>query len=356
MSKSKNVIFRCDGNSEIGMGHIIGSIRLARLLKKELSLEPIFLTRANDNICNYLDSNDFQYSTIPSSANVELQIQKILQLHENYRSDIVVFNFNAEELELWGDKFKILKDEGLKIVFQDNPMQSFLFGDVVINALPHPEYKGYNSFEHPACFDGLKYMLFDDALYHLEKKIEKKIEKKPGKIDRILVAMGGGDSENISSTILRMLSEIGCRAEIDVVLGAACPHMDEVNDIIIKSSLKAKLSINISDMASRIYHADLGFSAIGLTTYEMAALKLPCFIITPHALNAKVAKVYERDYLMAKYGGMISNIKMDDLRKQIKIFISDSTFHHNVRNTQINFEYFGNYKKILSIIESTLIT
>ena len=350
MAKGKNIIYRCDGSSEIGMGHIIGSIRLARLIKNELSLEPVFLTRDNVNICNYLNSNDFLSSTIPISASVEMQIQKILQLREQYSSDIVVFNFNAEELKLWGNEFKILRDKGFKIIFQDNPMQSFMFGDVVINALPHPNYTRYNPLEHPACFDGLKYMLFDDAFYYYKKKIE----KKSSEVNKILIAMGGSDSENITSTILRILSEINCNAEIDVVLGVTCPHKDEVHDIVKKSSLKAELSINISDMAKRIHRADIGFSAIGLTTYEMAALNLPCFIIASHSLNAKVAQEYGRDYSMAIYGGMINSVKLNYLKKHIKQFISDSNFHHNVRNTQIPFGYLGHYKSILSIIEGII--
>jgi spore coat polysaccharide biosynthesis predicted glycosyltransferase SpsG len=349
MNKDNIIIFRCDGNSEIGMGHIVGCIRFAKLIKKKLSVNSIFLIKEDNKISKFLSSNGFLYSSIPHEANVEDQIKEILILYKRFSANAIVFNFNADELNLWGDKFLTLKNKGIKIIFQDNPMQSYKYGNIVINALPHPEYEEYYPLEHPSCFDGLEYLLLGDDYYPLINKAR----VAPPEVKRILIAMGGGDNENITSTILKILSDINCKSKVDVVVGAAYRHLDELKKIIDNTKLNIELSINVSNMNERIDMADIGFSSIGLTTYEMAALNLPCFIIAPHALNAKVAEIYEKKYSMAKYGGLISNISYKQLRNDIESFLFSSNNFHMLNN-KIDIGNLNYYKNILLKMKSLI--
>ncbi len=346
----RHIVFHCNGDSKTGMGHVIGSIRLANLLEKELSICPIFLVKKNEKVIEYLNLNNIQHSVIPHEADIEAQINEINNLSEKFTARTVSFNLNADELKLWGDKFLQLKEQGFRIIFQDNPMPSFLFGDMVINALPHPKYPGYYPNKHKHCFDGLDYLLFDDEVL----KYQNRKRKNKGEIEQILIALGGSDHKNITSLILKILADIRCDAYIDVVLGPVSEHISEVEKMIERLPLNAHLSYNVNNMPERIWNADVGFSTLGLTTYEMAALKLPCLIIAPNSLNEEAAEIYVKKFSLAKYAGYIDQLNYKELKAKIERFLLDRKFHENIILKNRIIGNIENYRKIVLTINEIM--
>jgi len=348
--KQNHIIFRCDGGFKIGLGHIVGSLRLAKILKKELSIIPVFLIKENEKIIDYLKANRIQYSVIPLESSVDSQINIIKKLSEDNKTRTVSFNLHADELKLWGDRFSHLKEQGFNIIFQDNPMQSFLFGDIVINALPHPKYPGYELNKHKSCFDGLEYLLLDETIL----KYQNRKRKNEGTVEQILIAPGGSDHKNITSLLLKILADIQCNAYIDVVLGPVSEHIAEIEKLIKGLSLNAHLSYNVLNMPERIWNADIGFSTLGLTTYEMAALNLPCFIIAPNKLNAESARIYVKKYSMAMFGGLIDELSFQKLKSNVISFINDQPLHNRIRNQSVLLKGPVSYNEIIFKIEQLL--
>ena len=345
-----HIIFRCDGGFKIGMGHIVGSLRLAKILEKELSVIPVFLVKENEKVTDYLKTKRIQYVVIPKESSINAQIESIKKLSGKTGAKILSFNLDADELRLWGDSFSQLKERGFRIIFQDNPMSSFLFGDIVINALPHPKYPGYDPNIHNHCFDGQDYLLFDEAIL----KYQNRRRKSKKSIDQILIALGGSDHKNITSLILNIMADIQCDAYIDVVMGPASEHMVEVKKIAERLSLNAHVSYNVTDMAKRMWNADIGFSTLGLTTYEMVALRLPCLIIASNPLNAEVAEKYAEEVFSAKYAGYIDRLDYSELKAQIGHFLSDHDFHKEIISKNQVFGDPENYRKIILAINEMM--
>ncbi|ACV67913.1 cytidylyltransferase domain-containing protein [Desulfohalobium retbaense] len=294
--------FRCDGGTEIGLGHVVGSIRLARLLSKELGLGVEFVVRENQATQNLIHEAGFAMEVLPKQISPEDDIGRLVE--KKLESDLsgVVINFCKEDLERYTTYFQAIKESGLKLIFMDNPLPpSWEMGDLLINALPHPEYNGYDPNRHPACLDGLEYFIPGFEGSPPERVIRSSVQ-------RVLIAMGGADKPNLTEMVVKALAETNFKGYVDVVLGSACFHFESVQKSLKASGLNGDVSQNVSDLYRRMCLADLAFSGLGLTTYEMAYTGLPVCIISSSELNAKAAEQYVQNYRAAEHIGFYRNV------------------------------------------------
>ena len=99
---------------------------------------------------------------------------------------------------------------------------------------------------------------------------------------RILVNLGGTDTDNATSAVLDTLSRFGLPATcaIDVVMGRNAPHMAEVSAAAVASRLDVQVSADVTDMGVRMLTADLAIGAAGTTSWERACLGLPSLTLS----------------------------------------------------------------------------
>lgn len=347
MTHKSTILFRCDGGEKIGMGHIVGATRFATLLKEHNNLSAHFIIHPHPASENYLRKRGISFSNLHDQCSVPDQIFKIEQIAQNLNAKIIVFNLSASQLHEWEDQFSNLIPN-YKIIFQDNPMKSSKYGDLVINALPHPDYEGYNP-DSPRIFDGLQYMLFDRRLTPFLSR--KRIIFSEAK--RILIAMGGSDEHNLTSQILETLGEINVALIIDVVVGAACTHIQKIKSKIENLHHNVFLHVNTSNMAELIWNADIGINSVGLTTYEMGALRLPCLMISTNEVNSVVAEVYSQKFHNSIHLGSITEIDSQALLSGLNRLMNNYILRSELSNNSIVAERKDNsYHDIFDIIKS----
>ena len=297
--------FRCDGNAEIGMGHIVGCIRLAKDLAQEFGWGIEFLTRKNDVSVSLIQKSGFAIETLPDETSPEKDINRVLEKWKESDWSAVIFNFCKRDLDRYASAFQKIPSAGLPLVFMDNPVpSSYQHGDLLINSLPHPDYHGYHPENKEDCYDGLEYFLLNEAFLPYRDR-SRSISQG---VQRILIAMGGGDLNNITSLILEGLAEAKFDGYVDVVLGAANPHENHVRELFQKLGFTGEIHLNVTDLPQRMWEADLGFSALGLTTYEMAFMGLPVILIAGSEFNAGVADLYTKRYSGAIHLGFYKNV------------------------------------------------
>ena len=100
-------------------------------------------------------------------------------------------------------------------------------------------------------------------------------------LKRLLISLGGVDRENITGKVLSALSVADLPSEVvlDIVMGAAAPHLEEVQRQAAGHHLLASVSVNVTDMAQRMYLADLSIGAAGGTSWERCCLGLPAILV-----------------------------------------------------------------------------
>ena len=101
--------------------------------------------------------------------------------------------------------------------------------------------------------------------------------RREGRLERILITMGGVDAGNATGRALEALA--GCAlpagAGATVVMGGAAPHGEAVRARAADLPFAVDIRTGVRDMAALMAACDLAVSAAGSTLWEMCCLGLP---------------------------------------------------------------------------------
>jgi UDP-2,4-diacetamido-2,4,6-trideoxy-beta-L-altropyranose hydrolase len=97
-----------------------------------------------------------------------------------------------------------------------------------------------------------------------------------GRIERILVSFGGADPPDVTGRAVVGLDGIG--VPVDVVVGAAYPHLARLRSIMADQPTTT-LHVDTASIAELMDHADLAVGAAGTASWERCSLGLPAVIV-----------------------------------------------------------------------------
>jgi UDP-2,4-diacetamido-2,4,6-trideoxy-beta-L-altropyranose hydrolase len=288
----KNILFRCDSSSTIGLGHVKRCLVLAKRLKEyDKNLKILFATQnLYGNINEEILKSGFSiYSISDNSAKMLDYFVKGLRINlliiDSYDID---YKFE-EQLKIQNPSLKILSfDDTL------NPHKS----DMVLNHGVQAQEKEYkNSLpKKTKLFCGSEYTLLRDEF----------LEAKRVKVTRnsVAVILGGNDVLNLSSKIADLLLEINKKYKITIITTSANQNLKE-----LKQSTNIEVLVDINNIANVLSSKSLVITASGGTLFEVLSLKKK-FINIEVASNQKVVDKF------LKNKGIKTTIKAQDLTKE----------------------------------------
>lgn len=100
-------------------------------------------------------------------------------------------------------------------------------------------------------------------------------------LKRLLVTMGGVDSENATGKVLAVLQDCGlpdgCR--ITVVMGPHAPWLEQVRMLAAAMPVPTEVLVNVTDMERLMAECDVAVGAAGSTSWERCALGVPSILL-----------------------------------------------------------------------------
>jgi UDP-2,4-diacetamido-2,4,6-trideoxy-beta-L-altropyranose hydrolase len=110
-------------------------------------------------------------------------------------------------------------------------------------------------------------------------------------IKKIMITMGGIDTENITGQILAALNkcELPRDIEIIVVLGSSARFLDQVMTQAKVMNFKTMVLVNVNNMAEIMTNSDIAIGAAGTTTWERCCMGLPSLIMVLAKNQQKIA-------------------------------------------------------------------
>ncbi len=268
MLKQK-IIFRVDGSSTIGLGHISRCCALADMLKE--NFEIYFYTRAD---AQPVIKDIKQYSTkvVKLNNNISYNEEAVEWISVLEGNEIIVldgYNFNTNYQQK-------IKEKGCKLVCIDDIHAYYFFADAVINHAPGINEKDYSTEPYTQLYLGTDYVLL--------KKMFLEEALKPGKTfdfhkSPILICFGGADSNNITMQTLEEVMHLFSQKKINVVVGAAYFHLDELRKII-KEEQHVSLYINLKpkDMLTLMQQSGIAITAASTIALEYICVKGNLFL------------------------------------------------------------------------------
>ena len=269
-SLKTKVFFRADGNSEIGLGHVVRCLALVEMIKNDFDC--IFLIRTpNDELIKLIES-----------------YCKLMQLKNNISYSIEALEINEiagenDMMVIDGYHFdsyyqKTLKSFLHKLVTIDDEAKIEIYADLVINQGNPNIAKSYKRKKYTKLLLGTDYLLvrqpFLDAI---------KLKKNIIKIDSLFICMGGADPFNITSKMLSAALQLDFLNRIIIVTGIAYKHKSELSEQI-KSVNKKQIiweqNINSEQMISLLNQCEIAASTASSIAMEIACVKAGMLIGT----------------------------------------------------------------------------
>ena len=259
----KNKIYiRADGSSEIGLGHIIRCLALAKMLKDDFSIH--FVSKAiPDHLKNVLINNGFSLISISSEDEFLTQLSG---------EEIVVL----DHYELDSDYQQRIKKIGSKLVCIDDLHNKEFFADLIINHSPGISPDDYIAQKYTKYALGPGYALLRPVF--LEATGSKKTIEA---VKNVLICFGGSDFNNLTKSVLQVVDRNDRIDKITVILGSAYPYRESLNGIAENNpKIRILSSLDERSMLSEINNADLAIIPSSGILFEVIAggtLPLICF-------------------------------------------------------------------------------
>ncbi len=233
-----NVVFRVDGGTTIGMGHITRCLALANMLKKDFNFY-FAIQKPTEVIEDLIKKGTGMIVSFPVKTNYNEEADILRDWLEP--SDIVVFDGYH-----FKNKYqKTVKKKGCKLVAIDDLHAWHQVVDVVINHAEGVKASEYSAEDYTRFCLGLDYVLLRKPFLQPKTKV-----RKITSVKKVFISMGAADVNNITQKFTEALLQIKGIEEIHLMLGSINPHLKKIEKLIGENKqLKIVQHFNISAKA-----------------------------------------------------------------------------------------------------------
>lgn len=288
------VVFRTDASHQIGTGHVMRCLTLARALR-EREAECLFLSRDHKGNHNeMLKSQRFDVRVLPSSEEPSQRSDQPLLAHSHWLG--VNWLTDAQQtIEALGDgeiDWLIVDHYALdkrweselrphvkKIMVIDDLADRAHDCDLLLDQNLVANFKNrYDRLVASGCTRllGPKYALLQPEYAKMRLHTPPRI----GPVSRILVYFGGSDIYNLTELVVSVFLNLQRNdLKLDVVINPKSPNADRVRPQVAGHANVA-LHESLLSLAPLMAKADLAIGAGGATTWERCCLGLPSLVVT----------------------------------------------------------------------------
>lgn len=298
------VAFRADASIEIGTGHVMRCLTLARALRSQ-GAHCRFVTRdLPGHLAERLSQDCFEVALLPAPkgagpvgppghagwAGVDWS-QDCAETKATLDTDppdwLVVdhYAFDAR----WE---RAARPAGTRCMVIDDLADRRHDCELLLDQnLGHHQaaYEGLMP-EGCTCLMGPHYALLRPEFAEL--RAQSLARRKQSKLRRILITMGGVDAADATSLVLRALHTAPLPEDLHIiiVMGSHAPALDSVKALADAMPWPTEVIVDTPDIANQMAMADLAISAGGGTTWERCSLGLPSIIVETADNQAGIAQ------------------------------------------------------------------
>lgn len=320
----KKIIFRADGNSTTGLGHLYRLFSLAEVVKD--SFHFIFLVKADTP--KNIFPNSYRIDSIPESISYDKEPNWIAEKYTNTDYTIV-----ADGYAFGSEYQKILKEKGYKLIYIDDLANEFMHADIVINHSPYIKENDYQKSNNTTLALGIKYALLRPMFLRQAKK-----QRLVNKIDTAFVCFGGSDPFNLTVKATEALAKIETIENIHIVLGSSYLNKNTFTD---KNQVNSKVTIhqnlNEEDLINVMQSCNFGIVPSSTILYELCCVKMP--ILSGYFVDNQILinKGFENHGVIINAGN-IQHFTSENFLNYIRRIIEQKNYTSIIKNQEKLFD------------------
>jgi len=269
------LIIRVDASVFIGIGHIIRCLTLADESNRRGANIQFICKEEKGNLIGLIEQRGYRLYRLPRSIDLAEErelTKKILENQSNCPDLLIVDNYDIDI----SYEFP-LREHVKKIMVIDDLANRRHDCDLLLDQSYSRNDNRYNGLVPENCIQllGPKYAILSPQF----QKARGGLRKRDNGVNRIMVFMGGADSKNTTSKVLRAIHMLDqSDIAVDVVIGNLNPYHDEIK-ILASKMPNTICHHNVENMANLMVSADLCIGAGGTTTWERCCVGLPTITI-----------------------------------------------------------------------------
>lgn len=263
------MLFRVSAGIHAGLGHLTRCIALAEAFRAH-AIDSFFLIKSDDSegLSHFLQNEEVMgryYEFLPQACDKLTDVECIKSHYEKGFSFLVLDHY---EYDL--PYQQELKNSGIKWAQFDHQAKERILADLIINgniAASEKDYVNITEKYTKRCV-GYQFAIvrqeFIDQVAHPEK-------------NSVLIAMGGGAYPEAVLELMRLLIS---RKDFSFEIVTRDVRLTE----LVENFSNARLHLDPKDVISIYKRCEVAIVSGGVTTYELAVLGIPMFIV-PFATN-----------------------------------------------------------------------
>lgn len=288
------IVFRADGNSKIGSGHIMRCLSIAdAALSKG---EDCCFIMASDDFSEMIDSRGYKHYELGTDYS-NLESEDCISLLKELRPDSMVVDSFSVTYQYLNNLHNYCKKSGIALIYCDDTLVFPYPCDILINYhifASDEEYSLlYNEKQKPRLLLNTMYVPLRREFQALGDCSKNSFE------GNILVSTGGADPEHITIEIIKRAREIS-NLSFHIVVGALNKDKEQIyevatgyeNIVIHENAVMSKLMMK----------CDMAISAAGATLYELCLTQTPTITFVSSDNQIPIAEGFSSKGLMKNCG------------------------------------------------------
>jgi len=263
---NRRVILRCDGDANLGLGHVYRCLALGREFRDHRGWGVAFAMTTGQIGIDLVQRAGFPVHLLSATD----EGHDLGGLLEQFLPDALILdvrtNLDRTCLDAW-------RHAGILIVTIDDSSDRRLAADLAFYP-PVPQVQRLDW----AGFTGQLFVGWDWVVLRPEFAAARKKRWYDGVDGRpltILVTMGGSDPAGLTLKALTALDQLAGNFETVVVLGPGFMHETDLAGWLVEARRHYDLRRDVRDMVGLMAEADLAVASFGVTAYELAAMGVP---------------------------------------------------------------------------------
>jgi UDP-2,4-diacetamido-2,4,6-trideoxy-beta-L-altropyranose hydrolase len=332
------VLFRADASFQIGSGHVIRCITLAKALR-ERGAECRFVFRDHEgNLSEYARKQGFHVDLLPVTddaettrgggkgvtpygqwlgATQERDAGETIQCLSGTSMDWVIVDHYGIDSQ-WESR---LRQYTKRILVIDDLANRHHDCDVLLDQNLIKDFQcRYDALvpENCAKLLGPEYAILQAEYSDLHTRTPPRL----GPVSRILVYFGAADVNNLTALTLEALGDPRFEAiDIDVVVNPQSPNYDQVCRVTTGNS-RIHIHEDLPSLAPLMVKADLAIGAAGATSWERCCMGLPAVVVTLAENQVPLAEELH-ELKVVSWIGESSTLTVEVIRDAVEGYVVD---------------------------------
>ncbi len=326
--KALKFLVRCDGDSQIGLGHAVRCLALADELREKHGCGVTFAMTTGELGVNMVREAGFPIERQPADFTEEQWMDSLIT---NKRPHALILDVRSS---LAREKVAEWRKSGILMATLDDPSNRRLEVDLAFYP-PVPQVKrmDWTGFTGKL-YCGWEWVILRSEFAAWRRKHDclrtphSVADPKP---PNILVTMGGSDPAALTLKAVKALKMLSTAFHVTIILGRGFTYHAELKELIAGASYPFTINENVTDMVSIMSQADMAIASFGVTAYELAFMGVPTIFICLTEDHAEAASAF-METGMAVSLGTFTDVQVETIAKKTGIMLNNKSMWHELSN------------------------